>query len=91
MKPSDESRLMSIILPATPGDNQGAFHSSELWYMFGTLDRSWRPWEPCDHRLSDRMLDYWSNFVKTGDPNGDRLPAWPPCRATEPHVQILDC
>ena len=39
-----------------PGDNQGAFHSSELWYMFGTLDRSWRPWEPCDHRLSDRML-----------------------------------
>ena len=74
-----------------PGDNQGAFHSSELWYMFGTLDRSWRPWEPCDHRLSDRMLDYWSNFVKTGDPNGDRLPAWPPCRATEPHVQILDC
>lgn len=26
-----------------PGNDAGAFHSAELWYMFGTLDRCWRP------------------------------------------------
>ena len=74
-----------------PGDDQGAFHSSELWYMFGTLNRCWRPWEPCDHVLSEQMLNYWSNFVKHSDPNGENPAPWRPCRATDPHVQILDC
>lgn len=59
-----------------PGDNSGAFHSSELWYMFGTLDRCWRPFTDNDWRLSEKMLDYWCNFIKTGDPNGDGLDEW---------------
>jgi hypothetical protein len=43
-----------------PGDDAGAFHSSELWYEFGTLDRCWRPFIEADYRLSDtlpRVLD----------------------------------
>lgn len=59
-----------------PGDNSGAFHSSELWYMFGTLDRCWRPFTDNDRHLSEKMLDYWCNFIKTGDPNGDELDEW---------------
>lgn len=59
-----------------PGDNSGAFHSSELWYMFGTLDRCWRPFTDKDRRLSEKMLDYWCNFIKTGDPNGEGLEEW---------------
>ena len=51
------------------GDNAGAFHSSELWYMFGTLDRSWRPKSREDYLLSEQMLKYWTNFMKTGNPN----------------------
>ena len=61
-----------------PGDNAGAFHSSELWYMFGTLDRCWRPFEEKDHKLSERMVGYWTNFAKTGTPNGDDMPFWKP-------------
>ena len=64
-----------------PGDAQGAWHSAELWYMMGTLNRCWRPWTPEDYALSARMLDYWTNFMKTGDPNGANLPAWKPCDA----------
>lgn len=61
-----------------PGDNAGAFHSSELWYEFETLGRCWRPWEACDWELARVMSGYWANFVKTGDPNGENLPRWEP-------------
>ena len=52
------------------GDEAGAFHSCELWYMFGTLDRSWRPKEEADYRVSEEMLCCWTNFMKTGNPSG---------------------
>jgi para-nitrobenzyl esterase len=61
------------------GDDLGAFHSAELWYMFGTLGRSWRPKTPGDFDLSSRMLSYWCNFIKQGDPNGPDLAEWQPC------------
>lgn len=59
-----------------PGDEAGAFHSSELWYMFGTLSRCWRPMEARDDALSESMLDAWTAFMKTGDPG------WPAYRKT---------
>jgi para-nitrobenzyl esterase len=55
-----------------------AFHSDDIEYVFGTLDT--RPGEtvrPEDRKLSDQMMGYWTNFAKTGDPNGSGLPAWP--------------
>jgi len=64
-----------------PGDDAGAFHSSELWYIFGTLDRAWRPFIAADHQLSAKMLDCWTNFAKHGDPNGKGLPEWKPYTA----------
>ena len=51
-----------------PGDNSGAFHSSELWYIFGTLGRSWRPMEKHDFELSEKMIDAWAAFMRTGNP-----------------------
>ncbi len=61
-----------------PGDKNGAWHSSDLWYWFGTLENCWRPMTEKDHALSDQMTDYLVNFCKTGDPNGPGLPAWQP-------------
>lgn len=72
------------------GDMRGAFHSAELWYVFGTLDRCWRPMAAADYRLSERMISYWTNFAKNGHPNGDRLEAWKPCTKTDNHIQQLD-
>ena len=51
-----------------PGDTAGAFHSGELWYVFGTLRRSRRPFSAADEALSERMTDLWTAFIKTGDP-----------------------
>ena len=55
-----------------------AFHSDDIEYVFGTLDT--RPgWNvrPEDRTISDKMMGYWTNFAKTGDPNGAGLPVWP--------------
>lgn len=73
-----------------PGDNSGAFHSSELWYMFGTLNRCWRPFTDEDKQLSDKMLDYWCNFIKTGNPNGDGLKEWNAWTGDNQSVMIFE-
>ena len=57
--------------PAAAADVAG-----ELWYIFGVLDRSWRPKTPDDYRLSNELLDRWTAFMKDGDPNTASLPRW---------------
>ena len=59
-----------------PGDKHGAWHSSDLWYWFGTLRNGWRPFKEKDYALADDMATYLTNFAKTGNPNGGNLPEW---------------
>lgn len=73
-----------------PGDDAGAFHSSELWYTFGTLGRCWRPMTDADFRLSERMMDYWVQFAKTGRPDTGEEETWKPCTPEDPFVKIFD-
>ena len=69
-----------------PGDNRGAWHSSDLWYWFGTLENCWRPMEQKDYDLSDQMTGYLTNFAKTGNPNGNGLTAWEPAGKGTLHI-----
>src|SRR4029450_4732381 len=55
----------------------GAFHTGEVPYVFRTLDRIDRPWEPVDRTLAETMSSYWANFAKKGDPNSSGLARWP--------------
>lgn len=55
----------------------GAFHTSEVPYIFGTLDTLHRPWTPLDSKIANEMSTYWTNFAKSGSPNGPGLSHWP--------------
>lgn len=74
-----------------PGDDKGAWHSSDLWYWFGTLENCWRPMEKTDYQLSDCMTSYLCNFVKNGTPDGENLPVWNKCRSDRDVMSFGDC
>lgn len=54
----------------------GAYHGAELPYVFGTHDE-WLPTSGVDLQLSERMMSYWANFIRSGNPNDTDLPNWP--------------
>jgi len=77
--------------PEYPGDNAGDFHSSELWFTFETLAKCWRPFKGKHYDLARQMCNYWTNFAKTGDPNGldadgTTMPEWPPYTSSTPYM-----
>ena len=67
-----------------PAEEAGARHAGELEYVFGTLKLAQpkSPWTAEDLKLSDAIGTYWTNFIKTGNPNrpashAQPLPSWP--------------
>ena len=56
----------------------GTYHSGELIYAYGNLYRSTKKfaYNKSDYKLQDKMVAYWVNFIKTGNPNGDGLENW---------------
>lgn len=72
-----------------PGDDKGPFHAADLWYVFKTFMRAWRPWTGRDFELARDMNTYWANFAKNLNPNGKSLPQWTPYTAQKPEVMVF--
>jgi para-nitrobenzyl esterase len=71
----------------------GAPHACEIEYCMGNLylikDYAWTA---DDYKVSETMLNYFANFIKTGNPNGSGLSEWPRAEAQDnnPPVMIID-
>lgn len=78
---------------ATPPPAVGAPHACEIEYCMGNLHLvTDYAWTPEDYKVSETMQNYFANFIKTGNPNGDKLPEWPAAKKgdTTPDVMVLD-
>lgn len=74
--------------PAAP-PARGAVHSSEIEYALGNLPTNKvYAWTSDDYQVSKTMQHYFANFIKTGNPNGPGLPAWPAANQG-PGAQVL--
>ena len=54
----------------------GPWHSGEMIYCYGNIPADSKLFDARDRELSGQILRYFANYTKTGDPNGDGLPAW---------------
>lgn len=73
-----------------PGKDGSAFHSSDLWYIFHSFKHSWRPFTKGDEKLSLQMVDFWTNFAKYGNPNGEGEVTWTAYTKEKPEFMNLD-
>ena len=67
-----------------------AHHGSELTYVFGTLSKEQLA-DPNAVKVRDQIQTYWTNFAKTGNPNGAGMPKWPQFNAAHPQsIEFVD-
>jgi carboxylesterase type B len=77
-------------LPGPFASKFGAFHTSDVPYVMGSLDELNRPYTPQDRQISAELGQYWANFARTGNPNGQGLPVWPEFRTSGLTLEIGD-
>jgi para-nitrobenzyl esterase len=68
----------SAVAPSARSRFTGAPHGSDVPYVFGNLGAGVWPFSAGDSAISRTMSAYWVAFARTGDPDGDARPEWPP-------------
>ena len=71
----------------------GAPHACEIEYAMGNLPLvDVFAWTADDYKVSKTFMNYFANFIKTGNPNGDELPEWTALTGTDtaPPVMVID-
>lgn len=87
-----DPRAVTQLKPTRSVPGLGAYHASELIYVFGEpLDGLADPadFSATQRQLSEQMGAYWTNFARTGDPNGPGLALWTSFGVTRPTVLLL--
>jgi para-nitrobenzyl esterase len=73
--------LFDHIVPTGSGgpapDDPGAAHATDIEFVFNSLDSRPLAWRDVDRRVASQVLLFWTNFAKSGTPNGAGLPPWP--------------
>jgi para-nitrobenzyl esterase len=71
---------------------KGAVHSAEIEYAMGNLAGNKEyAWTEDDFKVSETMMNYFANFIKNGNPNGEGLPVWPKAKNEDkPEIMIID-
>jgi para-nitrobenzyl esterase len=78
--------------PAAEARGFGAFHGIEVPYVFGLIGKripdAWpaAPDTEAEKRLQDTMMDYWTNFARTGSPGTVGGVEWPRFGATASYL-----
>jgi len=68
----------------------GAAHASEIEYCMGNLHLvDTYAWTEDDYKVSETMHNYFANFIKSGNPNGEKLPDWPAAKPIDPEPDIM--
>ncbi|HQZ25796.1 MAG TPA: carboxylesterase family protein [Flavobacterium sp.] len=71
---------------------KGAVHSAEIEYAMGNLATNKDyDWTEEDYKVSETMMNYFANFIKSGNPNGEKLPVWPMAKDEKsPEIMIIN-
>jgi para-nitrobenzyl esterase len=64
--------------PGPDHDRRGAYHGSEVSYVFNNVHATDLPWTDDDRKIAGLMSSYWASFAASGNPNGEGRPFWPP-------------
>lgn len=75
--------------PPSPNQTAGAFHAAELPFVHGKSVAPILPMNKEDWQLSDKMINYWTQFAKTGNPNIEGQPKWDVFNPKAPNWMIL--
>lgn len=69
----------------------GAPHACEIEYAMGNLHLvNVFAWTPDDYKVSETMMNYFVNFIKTGNPNGQNLPEWNKVLGTDSNPALIN-